>query len=486
MNEKEKIMNRYILFVLFCLLCTGGMFAQNTKANAKKLFSDGNYAEAKPILEVLLKRSPKNGELNYWYAVCCHETGDTTVNVEKRLQLAVSQKVTVANEYLGDYYKQNNRYQDAIDCYENFISLTKDDEKGEHCEAKMVHAKNLLRMVKATEQVCVVDSFVVDKENFLQAYKCGRDVGRVMSVADYFDEEETDGTVSETERATDRYFSQPILEDSIVKMKIFHSSKNGNEWSRATQITGFETNGNDNYPFMSADGSTFYFASDGDGSIGGYDIFVTRYNSERGCFLLPNNIGMPFNSEANDYMMVINEIANLGWFATDRRMPEDKVCIYVFVPNSVKSVYNFETTDYNKMIELSQLTSIADTHTDEDLLRDARRQLTMLMYEQEESDDDGDFLFVIDDMTDYIHLSDFRSTEARELFLHWQKRTAQWRKDIQLLDEKREAYATSRSAQKIRLSDEITVMEQRLEKEQQTLETIEKDIRRREIEYIKK
>jgi hypothetical protein len=72
-------------------------------------------------------------------------------------------------------------------------------------------------------------------------------------------------------------------------MKIFHSSKNGDEWSKAQQIKGFDTGGNDNYPFMAPDGTTFYFASDGEGSIGGYDIFVTRYNSERGSFLLTHN-----------------------------------------------------------------------------------------------------------------------------------------------------------------------------------------------------
>ena len=479
-------MNRYILFVLLAMLSFGGLYAQNTKANAKKLFSEGKYVEAKPILEKLLKRTPRSGELNYWYAVCCYETGDTVADVEKLLKLAVSQKVTVANDYLGDYYKQNDRYQDAINSYEAFIELTKDEEKGELCEQKMTHVKSLLRMVKATEQICVIDSFIVDKEHFLDAYKCGRDAGQIMTYAEYFDEEDIDGTVSETERATDRYFSQPVLKDSIVKMKIFHSSKNGEEWGEDIQITGFETNGNDNYPYMSADGSTFYFASDGDGSIGGYDIFVTRYNSERGSFLLPNNMGMPFNSEANDYMMVINEIANLGWFATDRNTPEGKVCIYVFVPNSIKSVYDFETLDYNKMINLSRLTSIADTQTDDEALRNARRQLTMLMYEQDDSKEEGDFLFVIDDMTDYMHLSDFRSTEARELFIHWQKRTAQCEEDLQLLEDKRDAYANSRSTQKIRLHDEITSMERQLEKEQQTLNSIEKEIRNKEIEFIKK
>ena len=41
-------------------------------------------------------------------------------------------------------------------------------------------------------------------------------------------------------------------------------------------------------------------------------------------YLAPENVGMPFNSPYNDYMYVIDEFNNLGWFASDRYQPEDK------------------------------------------------------------------------------------------------------------------------------------------------------------------
>lgn len=88
-----------------------------------------------------------------------------------------------------------------------------------------------------------------------------------------------------------------------------------------------------NYPFMMPDGTTFYFAATGEESIGGYDIFVTRFDSESGSFLKAENIGMPFNSTANDYMYAIDEFNDIGWFATDRSQPEGKVCIYIFIPS---------------------------------------------------------------------------------------------------------------------------------------------------------
>ena len=477
-------MNKFLLTFLLSLMCFAVSVAQNTKANAKKLFLEGRYEEAKPILKNLLKKNSKAGDLNYWYAVCCNETADTLVDVEHLLELAASNKVADASRYLGDIYNKQFRYEEAIEQYENFVSATKNEDAAEACKVKMAHTKQIFRMMKTTEQVCVIDSFVVDKERFLDAYKCGSDIGTLQFVSDYFNNDNLAGVLSETERKTDIYYSQPVVANDSELMKIFHCSKNGNEWSKALQIKGFDTGGNDNYPFMSPDGSTFYFASDGEGSIGGYDIFVTRYNSERGSFLLPNNVGMPFNSEANDYMMVINEIANLGWFATDRRQPEDKVCVYVFIPNSIKSTYNYENEPYERMLSLSQLTSIADTHSDEEQLRNARRQFTILLYEQDNDDEVEDFIFVIDDMTDYNSLSDFRCHSARELFEEWQQRLQELEENREKLEEKRCAYADGNEAVKTSMRDEILHMEQAVEREEEALKLLEKEIRNKEIQYL--
>lgn len=92
---------------------------------------------------------------------------------------------------------------------------------------------------------------------------------------------------------------------------------------------------------MMADGMTLYFAAKGEESLGGYDIFVTRYNKSTGEFVRAENVGMPFNSPANDYLMAIDETCNIGWFVTDRNQTADNVCIYRFIPNETREVYDF-------------------------------------------------------------------------------------------------------------------------------------------------
>ena len=89
LHAVEKIygfMKRYCLaIVTYFLVCAVAM-SQN-RNTARKLFQEGKYEEAKPMFAKLLAGNPKNSEYNYWYAVCCYETGDT-VEIKEMLEFA--------------------------------------------------------------------------------------------------------------------------------------------------------------------------------------------------------------------------------------------------------------------------------------------------------------------------------------------------------------------------------------------------------------
>ncbi len=479
-------MYRLILSALFLALCATTSFAQSTREKARALFLDGNYAEAKPLFQKLLKGSPRDGSYNYWYAVCCYETNDTVADVEKMLKYAVTRKVNNAHRYLGDMYKRDFRYDEAVASYEDFIDGCKDEELAALYQERCEHVKRLQRMMKMTERVCVIDSFVVDKSNFLSVYRTGRDIGTLATAADFFKNVDAPGTVAVTERGTDLYFSRAVASDDGESLKLFHSSNVNNQWGEAKQLSGIETAGNDCFPFMAVDGSTFYFASDGEGSIGGYDIFVTRYDSEDGVFLKPENVGMPFNSEANDYMLVVNEIANLGWFATDRRMADDKVCVYVFVPNVTKATYNYESEDSLKILGYSQLSSIADTQTDEEVVSKARQKLLMLMYEQKDVVKSSGFLFIVDDATEYTDINQFKSEKARKLYSEWKKRSDKYNTDVAILEIRRDEYAAANAGNKLTMSAALLELENRLIDEAEALDELLIQVRNTEKKFISK
>jgi hypothetical protein len=382
---------------------------------------------------------------------------------------------------LGDYYYKKLDYPAAIECYEDFLDLTTDDSLSAVFQKKLNVVSQLERMVNNCYKVCIIDSVVVDKAGFLSAYRMGNDVGKISSCSDYFDDEQLDGYAYSTERGMDVYFSD--LDEKRGRLRLYSNTKIGDGWGKAVPLTGFETNGNDNYPFMLSDGVTLYFASDGDASIGGYDIFVSRFDIENSRFLRPDNMGMPFNSTANDYMMAVNEVANIGWFASDRNQPEDKVCVYVFIPDAERERYDSDALGFKKMLAYSMISSIADTWTDEELMRKARQQMTMLAYARNDEVCDSP-VFVIDDDCEYRSEKEFRSADACALFKEWQVALGQHRDNVRRLDAMREEYASANVAEKNGMAAGILALEAEVEREIKALEKMEYEIRRLEQETI--
>lgn len=74
----------------------------------------------------------------------------------------------------------------------------------------------------------------------------------------------------------------------------------GDDWGPARNL-GATINSpfNENTPFISTDGTTLYFSSEGHDNMGGYDIFVSQL-SGKGDWTTPINLGYPLNTTDDD------------------------------------------------------------------------------------------------------------------------------------------------------------------------------------------
>ena len=215
----------------------------------------------------------------------------------------------------------------------------------------------ITNMREMTQQIIIVDSIVVNKDQFLASIRLSSECGQLMNTGAFF-HNQLQGTLYLNEMGNKVYFSQPAGH----QQQLSTSDKLGNEWSKPQPLQGLSEGIDEaSYPFMLTDGLTFYFAGKGEESIGGYDIFMTRYDSRSGSFLKPENIGMPFNSEANDYMYAIDEANRIGYFVSDRRQPEGKVCIYIFIPSDTRKTYDNSKYTEEQIRNFADIASIADT-----------------------------------------------------------------------------------------------------------------------------
>lgn len=449
-------MKKYILF-LFISFMTGSLFAQSA-AEIRKLYEAGNYSGTKTALAPLMKKYARNANYNLWYGVSCLNTGDAAGAVPY-LETAVKLRATTGAYHLGEAYAQTYRYEEAVNTLEDYIpELIKKKQPTDNAEQLLARCKVGLRMIRGVEEVMVVDSFVVDKEQFLQAYKIGPETGKLYTYAEYFNRNDhSEGTVYKTEMDNRVLYGE--LQQSGF-FQLYSITKMDNQWGTPTPLPKeINQDENANYPFMMGDGVTMYYAADGDKSLGGYDIFVTRYNPDTGSYLTPENIGMPFNSPYNDYLYVIDEFNNLGWFASDRFQPEGKVCVYVFIPNETKRVYNYENMNRDEIGSLAKLSAIRQTWKDETATRNAQALVNRLITTPATSTKAAsarDFEFVVDDTQTCYQLSDFKEATARETFQKYLQLERRYQDLLKKLQALRDRFANGDESTK----DDILELEQ--------------------------
>ena len=467
-------MKRYI-FYLIAWCCIGTLSAQ-TLSQSKKLFENGEYEQAKTAFAKFIKGSPNNAEYNYYYGASLYETGELEKSLPY-LEKSAKRNYIGAFRYLGKAYADLYRFDEAVENYETHIEwLDEKNRDTEQAEAELSELLKKTRMFKSVEKVAVIDSFVVSKNKFLDAYKISSTSGKIQW------NDGRNGTVYENEMGNKRLLS----EEKNSLMQLYTQEKLLDGWGEKIAVESLNDSCNVNFPFLMGDGTTLYYASDGEGTLGGYDIFVTRYDSEDNTYLRPSNIGMPFNSTANDYLYAVDEFNNLGWFVTDRNQPTDTVCVYVFVPNESKETYNYEATDPQVIMDAATLRSIQTTWTDEEQVRDARQRLAALKYGKEKEVKKTDFQFIVDDSATYTVWEDFRSKEAQNMY----RQLVQKEKDLNQLQtnlaQKREQFATENGLGRKKLEPSILDLEKRIPQLVEEVEKLAIEVRRLEIAKLRR
>lgn len=352
-------------------------------------------------------------------------------------------------------------------------------------QAEKERAAKLQQMVDATQKIVFFDSIVVPKEKLLAQYRLSSEAGRVTSYNDLFKtDDQPNAYAYVNELGSKSYYS---LEDTTGRMSLFASDQLGGKWSKPRPLDGLD--GEDgltdfNYPYMMADGVTLYFAAKGEESIGGYDIFVTRYDASTDTYLKPENVGMPFNSPANDYLFAVDELNNIGWFATDRGQTAGKVCVYLFVPTTTRQTYAADGLSADQLQSLARLDCIADTWGDGTARDAAAARLEAASKATEAKQVKREFTFVINDKATYTRLSDFRSPDAKERMRQLVKMQSQLASLTATLQGARSRYASAGNAERKALRPEILASERQLEQLEAEAGKAAKEIRRIENTYI--
>ena len=327
--------------IIVLLLSITATLSAQTAQEADTLFKAQKYTQALDAYKKLLKSKPKTDLYNYRTALCAYELKDYDQAISYFLK--TGDKFPLKNYYLGEIYFDTYRFDESIQALTTYLeNFNPEDTQITLAHRKLKQADLGAKFLKRVEDVVVTDSMVVNKKDFLNKLPLSPDLGSLKQTR----LKHPDGSVTDkieyiTQRGDRSCFSDTLHGQS----DLFTAYKLLDKWASAEKLSSINTPDNENYPFLLLDGVTMYFASDGEGSLGGYDIFVTRFNTTTNTWLTPDNAGMPFNSPFNDYMMVIDDMRRVGWFVSDRYQPDGKVAIYQFIPNIEKKIIRTENRD---------------------------------------------------------------------------------------------------------------------------------------------
>ena len=326
-------------------------------------------------------------------------------------------------------------------------------------------------MLPNTDKLLVIDSAVVDKDSFLTHLDLQNENGYVGI--------ENDNAWFINALKNKKIYASG---DSLSGRKLILAYYVNSKWDDRRSISELNTLFSDiNFPFLMPDATTLFFSAKGHNSIGGFDIYTTRLDVDNGGFYIPDNYGLPYNSTANDYFLAIDERNNLGWLVSDRYQPEDKVCIYIFVPNKNRVKLAQEGFDNNTIKKLAQLNSIQDTWNfgnKQEALRNLER-----LRSQRNTENKGreSVLFIVNDRIKYTSLSQFKSNKSKQLFAKLEDNKQLVAKQKNELESLRIQYKHANKAKQSSLKQDILFIEKQLMKYQLEQKEFEQKLRELEL-----
>ncbi len=331
-----------------------------------------------------------------------------------------------------------------------------DRDLHEDIETGLQRASMGSNFLDRVEKITILDSIAVPKSRFFKSYLIPPSSGSLNAIdangvadADY---------AFLNENGDYKIWAAP---DSLGILRLLEANRlTDGSWSFADTIPDLG-DGDAAYPFMMPDGVTLYYADNGPESLGGYDIMVATRDASDGSFLQPQNLGMPYNSPFDDYLLAIDELNGVGWWATDRNRLGDFLTIYLYKVNDLRTNHDPDRDDIADLARIHDWKSTQEPDEDySELLASVKAINPNIKAKKNE------FILPMDGGKTYTSYSDFRNRNAASMMRSYLAEEAKFRKNEKQLEQLRREYRDTPSPQ---LRATISQFEADVEKQRASL-----------------
>ena len=459
---------RKIYSLILFLACALLAVAQ-THASADKLFQAGDYATAQEQYGKLLKSYPREALYLYRYARCAQELGDLATAIQYFDK--AGDRYMLKYFYLGEIYLQQWHADAAIEAYNKYLSsLTEPNERESYIAQQMAHAEKIQRYLRRVERVTVIDSVLVPLHQMLLQCSLSPEAGRLQY-------DSLGGIEFTNQRGDHRLWSQLVDSNQIL----LSSHRLLDTWTTSDTLpTTINFTTSQISPYLLNDGVTLYFAAQDSNGLGGWDIYISRYNTATELYTAPENLGFPYNSPANEYMYIVDENQGVAYLATDRFAPQGYVHIYSLAIPEQKQYCRGMTSD--SLAAYAQLRAFYKTERSDNVPSEPS-ELSNFSDPSDPSDPSklhDAISFVINDSVIYTSVDAFLSQEAKQLFMEWEQLQERLTKEQNQLEQLRMQYMQAEETLQAELAPRILQLESDIVRLQERCWALPREIRQRE------
>lgn len=245
--------------------------------------------------------------------------------------------------YCQDYKEELNAakefhkkylFNQAISIYDTILAKVSDTTILEQAQKGLILSENGKSLLNFASNPQLINKEEVDSLNFFLKYPTFKDLEWIETPEQFHNGAKgiysimlfPKGAKKVVFSAPDKSGSWNILTSQLINDTIWSTPHILNE-----EIT---TIGNEIFPYISKDGKTLYFSSNGHTGMGGYDLYKSEWNNELNDWDTPVNLGFPYSSVEDDYLYSISNDSKYALFASNREGAPNKYTIY-FVENEI-------------------------------------------------------------------------------------------------------------------------------------------------------
>ena len=272
------------------------------------------------------KRKMKNYISGLLTVICClFYCGQYLAAQDGRTGVLVSQADSLRSEYL---------FAESVEACREALASEADTAVRMKIEDKLLLGENGISMSSFVSTPSVVARHKFSIDEFYLFYPLqDRSWRPAPNLLDTLGTHPFSKAAYVPEGSREIYFSAPDQEGA---MNIYRTELKDTVWSLPALINEDMTSSSDEiYPMLSPDGKSLFFASSGLYGVGGYDLYMSSWDEDKGEWGVPVNMGFPYSSPYDDFLFINTPDGKYSIFASNRDCSADSVYVYVLEYDSM-------------------------------------------------------------------------------------------------------------------------------------------------------